>query len=349
MDADLEIHKVFVIGDPHFKSTTLDLGRIFIEKCISQVESHKPDFICVLGDILDSHEIVRIQPHKLACEFLFRLSRIAHVFLLIGNHDYINNSQFQTDNHIFTPLKLWEAEKITIVDRALIQEVGSFTYTFCPYVPPGKFVEALDSANQDSSFDWRESKCIFAHQEIRGSYYRDFVASEHGDIWSEEFPPVISGHIHIEQTVGTNVYYVGSPMQHAFGECTTKYVWVVEFDLSISNELKIEKIDLDMRQKRTFEINSKTVRKKEIIENLKNHDVRLEFNGTPEEYKTFRESKDVEKLLEEGNLKIRFVGETAVSHQHTNFRGSIKDVMGQLAKEKSVEIQKVLSDLFSEM
>ncbi len=64
-----------------------------------------------------------------------------------------------------------------------------------PYVPPGRFVEALNIIDNEW---WKNVNCIFAHQEFYGCKM-GAIESIEGDKWDHSFPLVISGHIHSEQ------------------------------------------------------------------------------------------------------------------------------------------------------
>lgn len=82
-----------------------------------------------------------------------------------------------------------------------------------PFLPRGRFCEALDEHLSDAWSDWRQrsSDCLlFAHQEFAGAVMNQ-TKSVRGDVYESQWPTVISGHIHERQTVGENVIYVGTP------------------------------------------------------------------------------------------------------------------------------------------
>ena len=56
------------------------------------------------------------------------------------------------------------------------------------------------------------------------------IESVEGDKWSLEYPNVISGHIHSNQTIQKNVYYPGAAMQHAFGESHKNVIPCMKFE-----------------------------------------------------------------------------------------------------------------------
>lgn len=222
--------RVIAIGDPHFKEKYINISVEFVNIVLKQVEQHEPDFVVVLGDLLDCMGRSYVQTNKLAVHFLKELGKRSKTFLVIGNHDLMNNTQFLTDNHFFTSFHgVEEFTNVYIADKPLFHEVKGKEFVFCPYVYPGRFIEALDTLDtSNTTCSWEMCTAIFAHQEFRGCQMGSIISSE-GDIWEDYYPPVISGHIHEMQKVGSNVYYTGSAIQHSFSEEEKKGVWLITF------------------------------------------------------------------------------------------------------------------------
>jgi hypothetical protein len=168
---------------------------------------------------------------------------------------------------------------------------------FVPYVAPGRFIEALNT----SSFDYTHALCIFAHQEFRGCNM-GAIQSVEGDMWDEKYPQVISGHIHKNQTVGNNIYYPGSAMQHAFGESTANIIAVVSFKSSLNN-MSLEEVDLQLPRKRIVRKELSDVYDYTPVKT--DDDVKLTLTGTTEEFKTFKKSAKYKELMASGD-KIVF-------------------------------------------
>lgn len=311
-----DLISILVFGDTHFKPRDFEAGEELISKAHEVTEQMAPTAIILLGDTMDTHETAKNAPWKQACRFIEGLSEIAPVYVLIGNHDLINQSQFLTDNHFFNPLKKWN--NVTIVDTPLKVEIGGYNIVLCPYVPPGRFEEALDSMidlggsegpggplgpnGSEQDFDWRtDSSCIFGHQEIEGVEYNG-ITSTKGDRWSEEYPPLICGHIHTPSQIGENVFYPGSSRQVDSNENPDKHIWNVSFDEE--GRLEIDKIDLGLKGRKEIEMTCDNI--SEFDFDLANkYYIKIKLQGTPEQFKIFRKSFLHAKMMQH-NIKFGF-------------------------------------------
>lgn len=233
--------KILAIGDPHFKASNILDTNILIKNVVKIALYNSPDIIVILGDLLDTHEKIHTLALKQVTRFLLKLRKIAKTFVLIGNHDYINNSQYLTNNHPFNPFK--SLDNLVIVDKVIEYQ----KLIFLPYTPPGRLVEALNSSN----FNWKTSKIIFGHQEIYGCLYNPDTTSSEGDIWLKEYPLLVSGHIHTTSWIGKNVYYPGASTQVKINETDPKTVSLISFTNSES-KIKINTCPLHIPIKQTI-------------------------------------------------------------------------------------------------
>ena len=248
------------IGDPHFKTSNPTETKQMTEKVLEVARRIKPDFIVDLGDTLDRHETIHVSPLERATQFLSDLSQIAPLYVLIGNHDRPNNSNYLTTEHPFNALKLWN--NTVVVDKVVTMEMKGLKFTMVPYVPPGKFQEALDTL--PGCMD--NVRALFAHQEFKGAKM-GAIRSEVGDVWPLSNPLVISGHIHDYDRLQPNIIYTGTPLQHAFGDREDKTVSVYRFPIcdiihpsqddlhpqivrkDINSYFREERIDLELTKK----------------------------------------------------------------------------------------------------
>ncbi len=360
---------IFVVGDTHFRSKHLDEAEEFITRCVNKADEYAPDIIILLGDILDTHEVARCQAYNLAITFIEKLSKIAPTYVLIGNHDYINNSQYCTNNHFFNALKKWN--NVTIVDRPIQITRDKYIYTLAPYIPPGRFIEALNefinkstntqSTNTQSTM-WQDSTLIFAHQEFRGVCYRKnpltqelIDPSDKGDVWMKDYPPVISGHIHHSQIINDNILYPGSAMQIHFDESPDKKMWLINFDEE--GTLDISEIDLEMKthMELTFEVNKLDEFDEAVLDD---YYIKLRLLGTTDQFKVFRKSTKYNHLAKLGvkfafepsaqNLNAR-LEKMGVIHLEGRDTTSFVGVLKDLIATKNDNIKNAYNEISNEL
>lgn len=277
--------KILFIGDPHIKQDNNEEVDILILEIDRICSEEKFDAIIIGGDVMHYHERLFTQPLNKSLEFIKKLSTIAFTYVMVGNHDYINNSQFLTDNHWMNALKYWE--NVKIIDQVFEDSL----FMICPYVSPGRFIEALETRTKN----WKDKKIIFAHQEFKGCKMGAIVSMD-GDEWSDEYPQVVSGHIHDNQRI-SNIYYPGTPLQHSFGDSDTRVLCSIEIGES---SVDITDIPLNVPRKRIVSSNIKDI--KDVKET--NHNTKIKLDASPEEFKLFKDTKEYKDLIEKG-VKIQ--------------------------------------------
>lgn len=356
--------KTLIVGDPHFKQKKELQSVEYIEKVVNIAIDCKPTFIVILGDILDTHETVKVGPHNLAEDFFEKLSNIAPLYVLIGNHDYINNQQFLTKNHIFGPFKKWP--NVFIIDYPLLVNIEDKTFVFVPYVPPGNFIKALNKlVLSEESEEWELADCIFAHQEFRGCKSGIFE-SVIGDEWDESYPLVISGHIHESQKVGSNILYTGSSVQHTYAETDKKKVWIIDWSITTNSSDNINdsdenitviipditKISLGLKRKKIINMTvTKIMRTKssKFEKYVEKVELKIKLTGTSAEFKEFRRSDIYAKLK---TLNVIFSYELYNPDAYIElsctkrFDVSYKQVLHELVSQKDELTKREYQNLF---
>jgi DNA repair exonuclease SbcCD nuclease subunit len=280
----MECLKIIAIGDPHFKDSNISESKELESKLIPILEKENIDLIVVLGDILDKHERIDQAPLRQATYFLSKLKEIAPLYMIIGNHDRPNNSVFLTDEHPFNSFKLWP--NTYVIDNVYETTINNFNLLFLPYVSPGRFLEAMNEV------EYKKSNIIFAHQEFRNAKM-GAVKSITGDEWPENYPLIISGHIHDFDELQSNIIYVGTPMQHAFGDRDDKTISRI---LLYRNTFKHERINLGLRKRVLVHLRCEDVLKFKPDDNVL---TKLKIKGTAAQIKALRKNKQY------WNLKLK--------------------------------------------
>lgn len=294
------ITKFLVIGDPHFKTSNLPDTDDFINKTIDLATKESPDYIIILGDVLHEHERLHTIPLNKAYEFIKAMTEAAPTYVMVGNHDLINNQQFLTENHWMNGMKEWD--NVTIVDVPIVLNHNDSQFILCPYVPNGRLQEALDT---DETIDWKSASLIFVHQEFMGCKMGAII-SQDGDVWNKSLPPVISGHIHSNQTLlDGHIYYPGSAMQNAFGD-PNNTLSIIEYDptIQISPPYVCREIDLMLRKKKIVYVDMESIDTFDISKVLNSQDdIKLSLTGSYDDFKIFIKTPPAKELLNNG-IKI---------------------------------------------
>tara|TARA_Y100000389_G_scaffold201196_1_gene243273 strand:+ start:749 stop:1819 length:1071 start_codon:yes stop_codon:yes gene_type:complete len=305
---------IIFIGDPHFQVSNIKEVDNFIIKLCKILEDRKESLslIVVAGDLLHSHEKLHTTALNKAYEFLDKLRKICKTYVLVGNHDMINNQQFLTENHWMNSIKEWD--NIIIVDKVKYEIINNNKFVFVPYVFNGRFQDALNTLN----IEWRDSKCIFAHQEFYGCSM-GAILSVDGDKWPLDYPYVISGHIHSKQTPQENIFYSGASMQHAFGESQENIIAYLTF-IESETKYKIEEIDLGLTRKKILYLDAENL-EEFVLPDTKDK-LKLTISGIYEEFKDFKKSKKYKKLIDKG-VKINFKQKKKEVLKKEQFQNSI--------------------------
>lgn len=320
-----------VIGDPHFKVDNIPEVELFIEKIEKLALEKRPDIIISLGDLLHTHERLHTVALNKAQEFIERMSKIAKTYSIVGNHDLISHNAFLSENHWMNGMKKWN--NVVVVDKVVCDTIKGCKIVLCPYVNPGKFEESLNTIGDE----WKDSTCIFAHQEFFGCKMGAII-SEEGDKWPLEYPNVVSGHIHSRQIIQPNIYYTGSAMQHAFGESETNIIAFLTFSNGEKDYIR-EEIDLNLPRKKII---YKEICEMEDFEIPETDDkIKISLSGTYEEFKSFKKTntyknacKSVDKVIfKPTKIEMKNVKKEDVDENELDFE---KNLFKLLADDKNL-------------
>ena len=284
--------RILAIGDLHIQPDTLAEINVFLSQLEKWLKQNPVDLIVILGDTLHTHETIYTECLNKALEYIQICEKYAQTEVLVGNHDLINNQQFLTSLHPFTGWK----KSHNIVDFVKIVEINKKKITLSPFVPDGRFHEALRTVGEE----WKDSACIFAHQLFDGAKMGPIVANGI-EKWDEDYPMLISGHIHDKQRVQSNLWYTGSSMQISFGEREDHTLTLVQIT---DDKIDIQEVNIFPPVKKTVYCDISKISETKIPteENVK---VKISVSGDNTEFKTFKKTLEYQKLIQSG-VKIVF-------------------------------------------
>lgn len=323
-----------IIGDQHFKVDNIDQVDTFISRLREFLDENYFDFIVSGGDLLDTHERLHTLALNKADEYLKLLSSHAKTFVLVGNHDMINPSQFLTTNHWLNVYKGW-SDKLVVVDKVTHYKCNHHDVILAPYVPDGRFIEALDTI---TTFDYKKAHVIFGHQTFDG-VKMGAIKAENVEKWPDDFPNMIAFHVHDMQSIQENLFYTGSCMQHSFGESGSKYLYELkmnvahpnEDDIIMKDDITLEKIILALPKKKIIHCTTEELENMKKISDIipekynnNNYQIKLVVKGSISSFKVVKKRNDVKNLLNQ--FKVLFKSETPAINDEKVENNQIEEV-----------------------
>jgi DNA repair exonuclease SbcCD nuclease subunit len=267
--------QVLVIGDLHFNCDNIPESDKLCTQIIETVKNGAYTYVVILGDTMDKMNRMDMVPYNRAVRLLKDLSKLIVTYVLIGNHDRLNNKEYLTEEHPFVSLE--GRNNLHIVNQPQVHIIEDKKFLFMPYVPVGRYNQCLE----ENKIDILQMTCIYSHQEFKGCTLNDDRSSTHGDPWPENYPLNISGHIHMYQKVRNNLIYPGTPIQHTFAEDTNKAL--TKFTFNENNTWTMERIPLNLPLRITLQIGVKDLEK---VEFKQPHKYRIKIVCTSSERKT---------------------------------------------------------------
>lgn len=315
--------RYLVVGDLHCQLKHIVDFEELAAKIVRVIYTKQIDSVIFLGDSIHRHGHIHTTELNHVGRLLKECADLVSTTVLIGNHDLVSPSLFLSDEHPFHAMKAF-AE---IVDCP--KKIGDFV--FCPYVPNGRFVEALDRVE-----GWRTASAVFAHQEIQGVSCGNYT-SETGDRWFAKYPLLISGHIHQRQKLGDNVLFVGTPYQTTFGEEDLKTVSIFDDE----DGMKEVRMDLGCKKRITLQTMVEEVGTVVIPENAH---VRLEVHGPISSLVAFKKTKIFKDLIDKG---VKIVPRTEeVRLVRSTERRTYMDALRLSVAEEPEPVKTMFQDLF---
>lgn len=323
--------RLLAIGDTHFKVSNLAETKEMANRIIRTVQDRQIPYVVFLGDLHDDFERIHSSVLTAIEDMIRPLSEICQVYIIIGNHDLVNNSVFMEPKHPFNGFKNWK--NVTVIDKATNVFIEGLQFTMCPYVPVGRFLEALATAP-----GWERSKAIFCHQEFKNSKLSS-IPSVKGDEWPLNYPLVIGGHIHDYDMLQPNILLIGTPLAQSHGESNDKTISLFGFSENIHHE----RISLDLPKKITFTL---SIEEAKVFFVPDNTIARVHLVDKQSDILAFKKTKEYKELEKKAKVipKPNDISEHVVTKNRTNYL----EIMKQECSKYGPEVMEALQDIINE-
>lgn len=179
------------------------------------------DVIYHLGDVFDNRQNVNLLIASYAIDLFERLSKIAHIHIILGNHDiYRKNTNDITSVDI-----LKHIPNITIHKEPAIHTYGKIKCLLMPW-------RKDKDHEQESLAEYKNIDYLFCHSEVKGvrATSNPHIKLEEGNDVNifKKFKRVYSGHIHFTQRF-SNVNFVGNPHHMTRSDRGNKKgIWILD-------------------------------------------------------------------------------------------------------------------------
>lgn len=226
-----------------------------LESLLAIASDEKPDAVLIAGDVYD-RSIPPVYATQLLDSFLGRLSKIAPVCMISGNHDQAERLAFlsgplQACGIYLSPAYRGEVKPVTLCDQDGEVDIWLLPFvkaaTVRPYFPAEEIAtthDAVACAIRQMQIDPARRNVLVAHQFVAGSTVsgsEETLATADVSVGGSDmvgaalfaaFDYVALGHIHRAQNVGgERIRYCGTPMAYDFSEARqSKSVTVAELD-----------------------------------------------------------------------------------------------------------------------
>lgn len=216
-------HKFIVIGDLHVMPSNLNQTERWFENLVNFIKSRPNEaFTCVfLGDIFHTHAVVRQEVAHLMKKWVSILQEDCKVDckFIVGNHDGvsphsidINAVRLIFDGHSVIDHLEPDANRV-------IHKDGYSLFLMSFFASPKEFVSEYNRLLTISNIPAGNKKILLCHQTFKGAVYENGMACHEPSVDPIELDVdlIISGHIHLSQTLG-KVFYLGTPRPISWGE-----------------------------------------------------------------------------------------------------------------------------------
>lgn len=196
--------------------------------------------ILFLGDGFDSRGTVSVIAAKLVLNWKHKVSELGiEQFDLVGNHDLVNKSGTHNSLDLFAKLK-----NVKVIATPQWVITNDYAVYYIPYMHrTSEIREALQNCEPPVSVDKKKSLCLMHYglfdTEINGRVIvEDKGIDSEGQVRLSDLDKILGyvqnvflGHYHTHASYNGNVHYVGTPLQHNWGEASLpgRFI-VVDFD-----------------------------------------------------------------------------------------------------------------------
>lgn len=190
--------------------------------CMKQIfdycKKNKIKEVLFAGDMFHTRKSVTVQALKAVYDIVAEACCDMNVRMIHGNHDQADREGNDHSLHTFRDI-------CTIVDKpSWIHTNSTETDIFICAVPYVEDVSTIRELIKSHKVEENQTRIFLGHFGLKyAKIGADFVYEDPHDADINDLSPTLFdvgflGHFHMHQNLGHNFYYVGSPLQHTWGD-----------------------------------------------------------------------------------------------------------------------------------
>lgn len=306
------------------------------KQAIEQAKQNNLKYVFHLGDFFDSRKHQSKSLLRMA-EDIFNLFLQSDIKLVIinGNHDM---TDYEDCYSFVSPFK--HNPNIKHIETFDFIDIENVRYHFLSFFENHLYVQYLDYVKKNISKDHKN--VLLTHIGIHGALKHN-GEKESSSITFEmfkEFDKVLIGHFHnYSSHVRDKIVYIGSVIQHSFGEDNKKGIMVLD------NELHLNRIKTQFKEYQTTTINIEDVSPSDLqdllAEQVDNHQ-RIVLTGKEDLLKSFDKSQltnyGVKVEIKSDPIEVKEIQRRLSSHDEN----SILENFEIFCTENSFEVEEGL-------
>lgn len=305
----MEIEAI-IITDTHLNEKNIELNKSIFRQAKNIAINNGLKHIFHGGDIFDARKGQTDTLLKMFEDILDDLHKDDIVLIAIpGNHD---KSDYSSMNSYLDPFKHHPAFKL--IRSYGFEKTKNYNLYLLPYFREADvYPETLSYLLKDYGVQLNQKKkhVLITHIAISGVRNNDgsLIENQLGENVFSKFDTVLIGHYHDKQKIGSKFHYIGSSMQHNYGEDLTKGFTVLKSDGSVVL------IEAEFPKYVTVNIDILTTSKSDIVSFINKHEnsednVRFVLFGKQEELKSIDQG-----IFKKAGIDVKFKPEEIVFNE----------------------------------
>ena len=216
--------KLLCTGDWQASFANLGECETVLREVLAAAREQGVDAIIHLGDVKESYDNIPLLVTKFAVRAVRTLAAEFPFYILLGNHDRISQSA-NSKNW----LDILRAAGARTVSKPRVYQIGDGYVAFLPFTPDKKqekvwAQELADEVDKrmNSELPTVRGRVLAFHTDVAGACMNATGLAALGnskeDLRMGQYDACIGGHLHLQQKIGKNIWYCGSPFAQDWSE-----------------------------------------------------------------------------------------------------------------------------------